>query len=198
MTEEYTATEWDTAEYKAKWEKQLIRFVERGAQREHFTPKLYKRLSLMFGHIAHYNIDGFYGEWFGTPKRKVKWLRWIQNGGRFGGVGDPSVTWSDVEISLQTWAIENDEQLMDALTGSSAQERDFAAKKDEYITVKGIACLDCGEQTVRWYTDIKRELHGICWQLVDCYTCGCSWIDIFTLTDVQDFEKGLQVDIKND
>src|SRR2546430_207118 len=51
-----------------------------------------------FGHIAHYDIDGFYDTWFTRDKHRLGFLRntlsWVC-------FGDPKFTYSDVERVIQ-------------------------------------------------------------------------------------------------
>lgn len=63
-----------------------------------FTQALYWRLSLCFGHIAHYGRHGFLDHYFRTSRDKHRFLQdcmdWIP-------IGDPAWTWCDVELALQ-------------------------------------------------------------------------------------------------
>ena len=52
--DEFTATKWDTAEVKAKFANDLCRFMAADFKESLFTKALYQRLSMCFGHIAHY------------------------------------------------------------------------------------------------------------------------------------------------
>ena len=73
--EQFTATQWSTAKEKAEFATWLIRFIEKGAPQSLFHKTKYRRLSNCFGHIAHYNVYGFYDEWFqhGT----AEWIKYI-------------------------------------------------------------------------------------------------------------------------
>ncbi len=51
---DFTATKWDTSEDKAKFANDLCRFIANDFKAMMFTDKLYRRLAMMFGHIAHY------------------------------------------------------------------------------------------------------------------------------------------------
>jgi hypothetical protein len=67
---------------------------------------MYQHLSNMFGHIAHYNINGFYEQWFADLKVCCNWAEHI-TGNWLSGLGDPRFTWSDVERALIQWVKEN-------------------------------------------------------------------------------------------
>jgi hypothetical protein len=59
------------AEFMTAREKELVlrnweRFLQHGLRVEHFTKRLYQHLHLHCGFIAHYNIHGFYSEYFQT------------------------------------------------------------------------------------------------------------------------------------
>ena len=108
QTSNFTATKWNTAEDKARMANRLTKFILNGFQQAAFSKEMYKRLSTMFGHIAEYDIRGFYQVWF---KDDVACLRWAENAMRGGVlgfiVGDPAWTWSDVEKAIQQWMAEN-------------------------------------------------------------------------------------------
>ncbi len=105
---DFTATKWNTAEDKARMANKLTRFILNGFPQGSFTKDMYKRLSTMFGHIAEYNISGFYSVWFETDAACLRWTENVTRGGLLGlVVGDPAWTWSDVEKAIQRWMAEN-------------------------------------------------------------------------------------------
>lgn len=104
--QDFTPTEWATAEEKAKIANKITRFILGGFQQGSFTKVMYQRLSNMFGHIAHYNILGFYEEWFSNIKACLDWAEHI-TGNWLSGMGDPRFTWSDVEKALIQWMKDN-------------------------------------------------------------------------------------------
>jgi len=106
QSEDFTPTKWATAEEKAKTANKLTRFILGGFQQAAFTKGMYQRLSNMFGHIAHYDINGFYGTWFTDIKSCSDWVEHITSSW-LSGIGDPSFTWSDVERSLIQWVQDN-------------------------------------------------------------------------------------------
>ena len=104
----FTATQWNTAEDKARMADKLTKFIFNGFQQDSFTKEMYKRLSTMFGHIAEYNIHGFYTVWFDDDAACLKWVENAMRGGVLGFVvGDPAWTWSDVERAIQKWLSDN-------------------------------------------------------------------------------------------
>jgi hypothetical protein len=104
----FTATRWNTAEDKARMTNKITKFILNGFQQPSFTKEIYKRLSTMFGHIAEYDIHGFYHIWFADDAACLKWAENAMKGGVLGFVvGDPAWTWSDVEKALQEWMKEN-------------------------------------------------------------------------------------------
>jgi len=100
---QFTPTKFDTAEDKARFANHFVRFIEKGFPRTLFPKWFYRRLSSTFRHTAHYNIDGFYGMWFGGPERQQNFL---QHTRLVEIYGDPAFTYSDVEKALQNWAKE--------------------------------------------------------------------------------------------
>jgi hypothetical protein len=54
---DFIATQWNSADEKAWFANILCRFIESDFRRTLWTRRLYRRLSLCFGHIAHY-ADG--------------------------------------------------------------------------------------------------------------------------------------------
>jgi hypothetical protein len=52
----------------------LARFILEGFPRQLFTKKFYRRLMQEFGHIAHYDEQGFWAAWFETTARQLAFL----------------------------------------------------------------------------------------------------------------------------
>jgi hypothetical protein len=96
----FTPTKWSTAQDKAAFAKQFVRFVQSDFAAKHFTEKFYRRLSNTFGFIAHYNRGGFWAEFFTTTADKVRFLEMAL---QYPCYGDPAWTFSDVERALQAW-----------------------------------------------------------------------------------------------
>jgi hypothetical protein len=104
--QDFTSTKWATAEDKAKIANKLTRFILGGFEQTAFTKAMYQRLSNMFGHIAHYNLHGFYEVWFADIKACRNWAEHITNSW-LAGIGDPQFTWSDFEQVLIQWMKDN-------------------------------------------------------------------------------------------
>ena len=102
--DQFTPTRWDDAEEKARFARRFIRLVESDFAERDFPQALYRRLSLCFGHIAHYNRLGFYEEFFTATEGKVRFLRMALD---WSCYGDPAFTCSDVERALQSWLHRN-------------------------------------------------------------------------------------------
>jgi hypothetical protein len=97
---EFMPTQWSSAQDKAAFAKQFVRFVQSGFAAKHFTDRFYRRLSNTFCHIAHYNRGGFWDTFFTSTADKVRFLEQILQHPCYG---DPAWTYSDVERALQAW-----------------------------------------------------------------------------------------------
>ena len=64
-----------------------------------WTQRLYRRLSLTFGHIAHYNSHGFWGEFFDNLQGKVAFLEQTLT---YPCYCQPDHTYCDVERAVQS------------------------------------------------------------------------------------------------
>ena len=95
---EFTPTQWASAKDKAKFANALMKFIAHEFPRQSFTRSLYQRLSNTFGHIAHTNVDGFYGAFFERDFDKVVFLEQTLSWPHFG---DPTFTFSDVERAVK-------------------------------------------------------------------------------------------------
>ena len=98
LASEFVATKFSSAAEKAEFGNALLHFIDSGFARNLFTDRLYGRLSNCFGHIAHYNLTGFYEEWFLSLTAQV---RFLEHTLRFPCYGDPEFTFSDVESEVQ-------------------------------------------------------------------------------------------------
>lgn len=130
---QFTPTKFDTAEDKAKFANQFVRFVESGFKWTIFPKWFYTRLSMTFGHIANFNQQGFYATWFGSTESKLAFLRQTLSGGQYG---DPAYTYSDVEKALAAWVRERDfltqYQLRSALDIERFERGELARLKAKY------------------------------------------------------------------
>ena len=97
QADEFTATKWDNSEVKAKFANDLCRFIVADFKESLFTKALYQRLSMTFGHIAHYDQEGFFSEFFRDLRGKVDFLDQTLSWRCFG---DPEYTYSDVERAV--------------------------------------------------------------------------------------------------
>ncbi len=95
---EFTPTQWNSAEDKAKLANALMKFVASEFPRRSFTKSLYRCLSNTFGHIAHYDLEGFYSVFFVCDADKVEFLQQTLSWPHFG---DPTFTFSDVERAVK-------------------------------------------------------------------------------------------------
>ena len=98
LPSDFTATKFSTAADKAEFGNTLLRFIESEWASALFTKSFYNRLSMCFGHIAHYNRIQFYDEWFSSLAAQVRFLKHTL---RFPCYGDPEYTFSDVERAIQ-------------------------------------------------------------------------------------------------
>lgn len=93
-----TPTQWDTAADKAKFANHLLKFIDRDFPETQFPNWFYKRLSMTFGFIAHFNQGGFYGTYFRDLQGKQ---RFVDALARHRCYGDPTFTYSDVETIIR-------------------------------------------------------------------------------------------------
>jgi hypothetical protein len=100
QTSQFTPTKWDSAEQKAKFVKHFLRFVEKDFPFALFPKWFYTRLSMTFRHLAHYNLEGFFEEFFTTTADKLRFLEITLNH-PWAGRGDPAWTYSDAEKCIQ-------------------------------------------------------------------------------------------------
>ena len=101
---EFTPTKWDDGQTKASFARQFVKFVESDFDQRLFSQAFYRRLSMTFGHIAHFNRQGFFETFFTMTADKVSFLRMTLAHPCFG---DPAFTYSDVERALQRWLRES-------------------------------------------------------------------------------------------
>lgn len=99
---QFTPTKYDSAADKAKFANHMVRFIEGGFNDSLFPKWFYTKLSMCFGHIAHYNQGGFYGEWFSSTRARLDFL---MNMVRYPAYGQPEYTYCDVEKALKAWVI---------------------------------------------------------------------------------------------
>lgn len=95
---EFTPTKWESPDAKAEFANKLCRFIAADFKEAMFTKTLYRRLSLCFGHIAHYDSFGFFDHFFRDLRGKVAFLEETL---LWPPCGDPAYTFCDVERAVQ-------------------------------------------------------------------------------------------------
>ncbi len=94
---QFKPTPFTSAEMKAAFANELVRFLANDCAETRFTKKFYRRLSLSFGHIAHFDRFGFYEYFFSDTAGKIDFVRqtidWVP-------CGHPSHTFCDVEQAV--------------------------------------------------------------------------------------------------
>ena len=95
---DFVPTKWSTAEEKAVFGNNLLHFMRTGFLAERFTEKLYMRLSMCFGHAAHFDRQGFAETWFDSPESIASFVNHLM---QWPCHGDPGYTFSDVEQAIQ-------------------------------------------------------------------------------------------------
>ena len=96
--EMFVASKFSSAQEKADFANALMNFIESGFERHTFTRKLYERLSLTFGFLAHNDLQGFWQEYFTKTVDKAEFLAVIL---RAPCYGQPEHTYSDVEQAVK-------------------------------------------------------------------------------------------------
>jgi hypothetical protein len=94
----FTATKRDTAADKAWFANALCKFIAADFAQTLWSKRLYRRLSLCFGHIAHYSDAGFWGVLFTDTRGKLDFRDETM---RYPCYGDPTYTYCDVERAIQ-------------------------------------------------------------------------------------------------
>ena len=95
---DFLPTKWSTADEKVIFGNSLLLFMLTGFLAERFTEKLYTRLSMCFGHIAHVDRQGFAETWFDSPESIAAFVNHLM---QWPCHGDPGYTFSDVERAIQ-------------------------------------------------------------------------------------------------
>lgn len=100
--DQFTATQFDSAEVKAAFGNHFLHFVHSEFNRSLFRKAFYNRLSMCFSHIAHYNLAGFYDVWFTDDESRLNFLHHTLSSPCHG---DPAYTYSDVEREIQRYIL---------------------------------------------------------------------------------------------
>jgi hypothetical protein len=98
LASEFVATKFSSTAEKAEFGNALLKFLDADCAPGLFTNRLYQRLSMTFGHIAHYNRFQFYEERFASLSAQI---RFLEHTLRFPCYGDPEFTFSDLESEIQ-------------------------------------------------------------------------------------------------
>ncbi len=128
--DQFTETKWDTAQVKADFANHFVAFVKAGFPQSGFTKKFYTRLSMTFGHIAHFNREGFYSTFFMHTACKREF---ILQSLRHPCYGQPEYTYCDVEREIQKWLMRN--HVLSNITEEIEEER-IAAELAELARLK--------------------------------------------------------------
>ena len=72
---QFTPTQWETAEQKAKFANQFVSFTESDFSITKFPNWFYQRLSNCFGNIARTNQIGFYSTYFESVTGKINFIQ---------------------------------------------------------------------------------------------------------------------------
>ena len=94
----FQATRFDSGADKARFANHFLRFMSKGFPEQSFTQAFYRRLSLCFSHIAHYDRHGFWGTFFTSTEGRIEFIDHTLRG---GGYGDPAWTYCDVELAIR-------------------------------------------------------------------------------------------------
>jgi len=133
----FTATPHSTAEEKARFCGNFVRFVLSGFARRLFKPAFYRRLSGIFAHIAHYDETGFFEVWFASPEKQRQFVRRVHE---WVPVGDPHYCWVDVERELKSWALREAEAVEAVLAGNERKSAEAVqAEADRRAALVGKA-----------------------------------------------------------
>lgn len=116
--DQFTPTKCSSADDKAWFANQFVKFVSSGFKQFYFTKRFYNRLNSTFGHIAHYSQFGFWDVFFTNTSDKVSFLRQTLEHPCYGS---PDYTYCDVERAIQGWLQENN--VLANLIEESAEEQ---------------------------------------------------------------------------
>ncbi|MDT8350950.1 hypothetical protein [Roseomonas mucosa] len=95
--EDFTATKFDDDAAKAAFGNQLLAFIAEDFPRKRFTLRFYRVLCQHFGMIAHYDVHGFWTEYFTSTTDKLRFLKELTAHPCWG---DPAFTFSDLERAV--------------------------------------------------------------------------------------------------
>jgi hypothetical protein len=146
---DFTATNFATAEDKAKWANKFTKFILGGLQRSSFKKEIYRQLHNMFGHCAEYDLNGFYLTWFEDTYKCLHWTETVATSWLVG-IGQPRFTWSDVEVKVIQWIRENNihDQIAGYLQAETEQKERAMLKvlQNRYSVVPNTHTAETGER----------------------------------------------------
>jgi len=146
---DFTATNFATAEDKAKWANKFTKFILGGLQRSAFKKEIYKQIQHMFGHCAEYDLNGFYLTWFEDTCKCLHWTGTVATSWLVG-IGQPQFTWSDVEVKVIQWIRDNNihDQIAGYLQAETEQKERAMLKvlQNRYCAVSITHTVETGEQ----------------------------------------------------
>ncbi len=95
--DQFVQTAFTPADSKAWFARHFLRFVSADFPKHHFTLRFYRRVMNIFGFIAHYDVNGFWTEYFTTFSGKIEFLEQVLEWPRYG---DPASSFCDVETEI--------------------------------------------------------------------------------------------------
>jgi hypothetical protein len=121
---DFLPTKWSTADEKAQFGNTLLYFMLTGFLAGRFTEKLYTRLSMCYGLIAHFDRQGFSETWFDSPESIASFVNHLM---QWPCHGDAGYTFSDVERAIQREAARlNLVAKVNEAAARSTQQRELA------------------------------------------------------------------------
>lgn len=149
---QFKATEHATVQDKAKFANHFVKFVLSGFDRKKFPKWFYVRLSMTFGHIAHYNQNGFYETWFATADTQREFIDRLRNHTSYG---QPEYTFVDVERQLIHWANTDGREEIDNVLNQNADAQQRAIESEQ----KRMAAI-AGQETQQFKVAAKSQNTG--------------------------------------
>jgi hypothetical protein len=131
----FTDVEFMTAGEKGLVLKDWERFLQHGLRQAHFTRRLYEHLHLHCGFIAHYNLQGFYEEYFQAGQDIERFFEYFNSHNGCPDYSDLHRAMRDAferHKAIITQQVEEDVSrkiaLLDASVQRAKEDREFAKK----------------------------------------------------------------------
>jgi hypothetical protein len=120
----FTATQCYSVEDKSMFYFKFTKFILAGSLPSQLTASLYRRLSTLFMHIAHFNQDGFCDVWLANDAKRLAFIERLL---QYSPVGNPANTWSDVEWAIQRWLVNHPEivEVYRSMAQASSKAKDL-------------------------------------------------------------------------